>query len=67
MMNVDPNGDSELSTGSVLPGVGNIKGAVIGFVVGTVAGFVLEIEIGGKSIIDHIRDGVYNFWQWLFG
>ncbi len=53
--------------GTVVPGLGNAIGAAVGFAIGAVIGFVLEIEINGKSIIDHIRDGVYSFWKWLFG
>lgn len=35
--------------------------------IGTAVGFLLELEINGKSIIDHIRDAVYDFWKWLLG
>ncbi len=47
--------------------IGGKVGAIIGFTVGLAIGLISEIEINGKSIIDHIRDGVYNFWKWLFG
>ena len=53
--------------GSVLPGLGNVIGAAIGFALGLAIGFLFDLEVGGKSIINHIRDGVYNFWRWLFG
>ena len=55
------------AVGTIIPGLGNAIGAAVGFAIGAVIGFVLEIEINGKSIIDHIRDGVYSFWKWLFG
>ncbi len=50
-----------------VPFVGTAIGAGIGFVIGTVVGAVLNIEINGKTIINHIRDAVYDFWRWLFG
>ena len=53
--------------GSSIPGVGTAIGAGIGFIVGTVIGAILNIEINGKTIINHIRDAVYDFWRWLFG
>lgn len=53
--------------GSALPGLGNVIGAAIGFALGLTLGFLFDLEMGGKSIINHIRDGVYNFWRWLFG
>lgn len=53
--------------GSVIPGLGTAIGAVVGFVVGLLFGWLLEIQINGKSIIEHIRDGIYSFWRWLFG
>ena len=53
--------------GSVVPGLGNVIGAAVGFAVGIAVGFLLDLQINGKSIIDHIRDGVYSFWKWLFG
>ena len=53
--------------GSVIPGLGNVIGAVIGFALGICIGLLLDLKINGKSIIDHIRDGFYNFWKWLFG
>ena len=53
--------------GSVIPGLGNVIGAAIGFALGICIGLLLDLKINGKSIIDHIRDGFYNFWKWLFG
>ena len=53
--------------GSALPGLGNVIGAVVGFALGLTLGFFLDLEVGGKSVINHIRDGVYTFWRWLFG
>ncbi len=53
--------------GSVVPGLGNVIGAAVGFAVGVAVGFLLDLQINGKSIIDHIRDGVHSFWKWLFG
>lgn len=50
-----------------VPFVGTAIGAGIGFIIGTVAGAILNIEINGKTIINHIRDAVYDFWRWLFG
>ncbi len=49
--------------GSVVPGLGNAVGGAVGFAIGTLAGLLLEIKVNDKSIIDHIRDWVYNnFW-----
>ena len=53
--------------GSVLPGVGNVIGAVVGFAVGFGISLLLDMEVGDKKLIDHIRDGVYDFWLMLFG
>ena len=53
--------------GSVLPGVGNVIGAVVGFAVGFAISLLLDMEVGDKKLIDHIRDGVYDFWLMLFG
>ena len=53
--------------GSVVPGLGNVVGALAGFAIGTAIGFLLDLNVNGKSIIDHINDAVYNFWTWLFG
>jgi len=53
--------------GTVVPGAGNAVGAAVGFALGFVLGLILEIEVDGKSIIDHIRDAFYDFWKWLFG
>ena len=41
-------------------------GAVVGYVVGVGIDFLLELEINGKSIIDYVRDGIYDFWKNLF-
>ena len=53
--------------GSLLPGVGNVIGAVVGFAVGFAISLLLDMEVGDKKLIDHIRDGVYDFWLMLFG
>ena len=53
--------------GAIVPGIGNVIVAIVGFAVGIGIGILLEWQVNGKSIIDHIRDGVYNFWKWLFG
>lgn len=53
--------------GTVVPGAGNAVGAAVGFAIGFILGLILEIEVDGKSIIDHIRDAFYDFWKWLFG
>lgn len=53
--------------GSVVPGLGNVVGAIFGFALGTLVGFILDIKVNSKCIIDHIRDAVYGFWKWLFG
>ena len=53
--------------GSALPGLGNVIGAFAGFILGIGMGLLLDLQINGKSILDHIRDGVYTFWNWLFG
>ena len=42
-------------------------GAAIGFALGIGVSLLMEIQVNGKSIIEHIRDGIYNFWVWLFG
>ncbi len=53
-----------------IPGVGTaigmVIGAVIGYGVGLVFNAVMNLKIGGKSIMDHIRDGFYNFWKSIF-
>ena len=51
--------------GSIVPGLGNVVGAVVGFVLGIAIGFLLDLRIGEKSIINHIQDAMYNFWEWL--
>ena len=53
--------------GTILPGLGNVVGAAIGFALGIGVSLLMEIQVNGKSIIEHIRDGIYNFWVWLFG
>ena len=52
--------------GSVAPGLGNVIGAVVGFGLGMLFGYILDIKINGKSIIDHIGDAVYYFWTGVF-
>ena len=53
--------------GSIVPGLGNVIGAAVGFAIGIGIGFLFDWQINGKSIIEHIEDGIYNFWKWLFG
>ena len=53
--------------GSIIPGLGNVVGAAVGFAVGSLVGGLLDLKIEDKSIINWIRDGVYEFWKWLFG
>lgn len=43
-----------------------VVGTAIGFVIGVAVGIVLELEITGKTIMDHVRDFVYDSWKWLF-
>ena len=51
--------------GSFVPGVGNVVGAVVGFVAGVGLYYVTDVlEIGGKSIRNHIKDGISNFFGW---
>lgn len=50
-----------------VPIVGTLIGTAVGFAVGVGFGFLLDWNIGGKSVIDHVRDGVYDFWNWVFG
>ncbi len=49
-----------------IPIVGTAIGTAVGYVVGVGIDFLLELEINGKSIIDYVRDGIYNFWKNLF-
>lgn len=49
-----------------IPVVGTVVGTAIGFVIGVAVGIVLELEINGKTIMDHVRDFVYDSWKWLF-
>lgn len=53
--------------GSFVPVLGNVVGATVGFALGMAISCLLDLQINGKTIMDHIRDGVYNFWTWLFG
>lgn len=51
--------------GSVVPGAGNIVGAVAGFVIGIVFYLGTDVvEIDGKSIRDHTKDGISGFFGW---
>lgn len=43
--------------GSWFPGAGTVAGAIIGAIIGAMDG----IEIDGKSILNHIIDGIFNF------
>ena len=50
--------------GSIEPGIGNIAGAVGGFIAGVIIYFATDgIKIYGKTIRDHIKDG----FSWLNG
>lgn len=49
-----------------IPIVGTAIGTAVGYVVGVGIDFLLELEINGKSIIDYVRDGIYDFWKNLF-
>ena len=50
-----------------IPGLGTAIGAGVGFLVGLAFGWLLNLQIDGKSIIVHVRDALYSFWRWLFG
>ena len=49
-----------------VPIVGTMIGMGLGFVIGVGVGMLLELKFDDKSIIDHIDDAVYNFWNKLF-
>lgn len=53
--------------GSAIPGLGNVIGASIGYGLGLLVGFLLDLQVGDKSIIEHIRDGIFSLWEVLFG
>lgn len=53
------------AVGSVVPGAGNIAGAVGGAIVGGVIYFATEVwQINGKSIKDHVKDGICDLFEW---
>ena len=48
--------------GSIVPGIGNVAGAIAGFAAGIGLYFVTDvIKVEGKSIKDHVKDGVKKF------
>lgn len=49
--------------GGFAPGVGNVVGAVVGFAFGVGFYYATDVlEIGGKNIRNHIKDGISNFF-----
>ena len=51
--------------GSLVPGAGNIVGAVAGFVIGVGIYYITDvITVKGKSIRDHIKDGISGLFGW---
>lgn len=53
------------AAGTVVPGAGNIVGAIGGFAAG-ILGYVVTdvIKINGKSIRDNIKDGISELFNW---
>jgi hypothetical protein len=51
--------------GSFVPGFGNIIGAVGGAVVsGAIYALTDGLKVNGKSVKDHIKDGISNLFDW---
>lgn len=40
--------------------------SVDGYLLGLGINYLMDLEINGKSVIDHIRDFIYNSWKSLF-
>ena len=43
--------------------VGTALGTVAGYLLGLGINYLMDLEINGKSLIDHIRDFVYDSWK----
>ena len=46
-----------------IPIVGTALGTVVGYFLGLGINYLMDLEINGKSLIDHIRDFVYDSWK----
>lgn len=55
-----------IGTAIPIPIVWTMIGMTVGFALGIGVSMLLELQINEKSIIDHIDDAVYNFWNSLF-
>ena len=53
--------------GSIVPGLGNVASVIVGFVVEIEIGILHGMASEWENIIEHIRDGAYNFGRGLFG
>ena len=49
-----------------IPIVGTAIGTAVGYLVGLGVNWLMELDVNGKSVIDHVRDFVYDSWKSLF-
>lgn len=49
-----------------IPIVGTVVGTAAGYLIGLGVSALLELNIDGKSVIDHVRDWVYDTWNSWF-
>jgi len=49
-----------------IPIVGTAIGTAAGYLLGLGINYLMDLEINGKSLIDHVRDFVYDLWKSIF-
>ena len=49
-----------------IPIVDTAIGTAVGYLVGLGVNWLMELDVNGKSVIDHVRDFVYDSWKSLF-
>ena len=49
-----------------IPIVGSLIGTAAGYLLGLGINYLMDLEINGKSLIDHARDFVYDLWTNIF-
>ena len=49
-----------------IPIVGTAIGTAVGYLAGLGVNWLLELDVNGKSVMDRVRDFVYDSWKSLF-